>query len=79
MSNKVCTKYLPTLTRQMKITSSTYRRITSNSEHYQFIFQCSFTKEEKHCTFFGQFVSRDVNETSKFPGEERKNTLKRIT
>ena len=36
----------------------------------------SCTKEEKHCTFFGQYTSRDENETSKFPGEGRKNTLK---
>ena len=32
-----------------------------------------FTKEEKYCTFFEQYASSDENETSKFPGEGRKN------
>ena len=42
------------------------------------IFQCSYTKEEKHCTFFGQYTSKDENETSKFPAEGMKNTLTSI-
>ena len=33
-----------------------------------------YTKEEKHCTFFEQYTSREENETSKFPGEGRENT-----
>ena len=42
------------------------------------ISQCNHTKEEKHCTFFGQYTLRHENETFKFPGEGRKNTLKSI-
>ena len=33
-----------------------------------------YTKEEKHCTFFEEYTSREENETSKFPGEGRENT-----
>ena len=36
-------------------------------------------KEKKNiCTFFREYTSRDQTETSKFPGEGRKNTLKSI-
>ena len=35
-------------------------------------------QRRKALHFFGQYTSRDENETSKFPGEGRKNTLKSI-
>ena len=35
-------------------------------------------KKKNIALFFGQYTSRDENETSKFPGEGRKNTLKSI-
>ena len=38
--------------------------------------QLSYTKEEKHCPYFGQYSPRDENKTSKFSGERRKNNLK---
>ena len=33
---------------------------------------------QRNCTFFGQYTLRDENETSKFPVEARRNTLKNI-
>ena len=33
-------------------------------------------QRRKTLHFFGQYTSRDEKETSKFPGEERKNALK---
>ena len=68
MTNKIKIKCLPPLTTSNQITNRTYRRTKSNSEYQQYIFQCSYTKEEKHCTFFGQYTWRDENETSNFPG-----------
>ena len=62
----------------IRLPAATAEEQKSNSEHKQYIFQCSYTKGKKHCTFFGQYTSRDENKTSKFSGEGRKNTLKSI-
>lgn len=77
MINKICLKYLPTLT----TSDQGYQQhlLKSNSEHWHYIFQYVYTNEEKYCTFFGQYSLMDENEISKFLGERGKNTLKSIS
>ena len=79
MTSKICIKCLPPLT----TSDQDYQQhLQKNKVQFRTLavhIPMQLYQRRKTLHFFWQYTSRDENETSKFPGEGRKNTLKSIS